>query len=107
MKRRSIVAAGFVALMGFSLAGCAPSAPAPGGAAGDVAAGKAVFEANCNVCHPGGEKGVGPALKGTAKTPDQIRTQVRQGKGAMPAFGTEKINDKQLTDLIAYVKSLK
>ena len=81
--------------------------PTVAAAAGDVAAGKTVFDANCNACHPGGEKGVGPSLKETKLTDDQIKTQVRQGKGAMPAFAADKISDKQLTDLIAYIKSIK
>jgi len=70
-----------------------------------VAAGKSVFEANCNACHPGGDKGVGPSIKGLSA--DRIRTATRQGKGAMPAFGADRISDKQLTDLIAYIETLK
>ncbi len=84
----------------------APSAAAPA-AAGDVTAGKAVFDQNCNACHPGGDKGVGPALKGRNLGADVIRTTVRSGKGSMPPFSATQISDQQLTNLIAYVQSLK
>ena len=89
--------------------------PAAGGAAsggtGDVQAGLAAFGAKgCVACHSnnGLAAGIGPKLVGVGVKGDQyITTRVRQGKGTMPAFGTDKVSDKDLADLIAYIKSLK
>lgn len=75
--------------------------------AGDVAAGQTVFQQNCNGCHPGGAAGVGPELKGRNLPDDRIRTQVRNGRGQMPPFPESKVSEQQLTDLAAYVQSLK
>ena len=75
--------------------------------AGDVAAGQTVFQQNCNSCHPGGAAGVGANLKGQNLPDDRIRTQVRNGRGQMPPFPESKVSEQQLTDLVAYVQSLK
>jgi cytochrome c oxidase subunit 2 len=74
-------------------------------APGDAAAGKTVFEAKCGGCHAelGKKAGVGPALVGINWSDEQIRTQVKNGKGAMPgglASGTD------LADVVAYVQSI-
>lgn len=82
------------------------SASSPSGA-GDVTAGKAVFDQNCNACHPGGDRGAGPALRGKNLAAARITRQVRNGGGSMPAFSTSQISDQQLNNLIAYVDSLK
>ncbi len=76
-------------------------------AAGNVTAGKTVFDQNCSPCHPGGAAGVGPALAGKNLPATTITTTVRNGRGSMPAFPTTKISDQQLNDLVAYVQSLK
>ena len=86
----------------------APAAPTTaGGATGDAAAGQAVFTQNCNGCHPGGDRGTGPALKGRNLPADRITRQVRNGGGGMPAFSSSQISDQQLANLVAYVQSLK
>jgi mono/diheme cytochrome c family protein len=72
-----------------------------------VAAGQAVFQQNCNACHPNGNAGVGPALRGKNLSAQQITNRVRNGGGGMPAFSTSQISDQQLADLVAYVQSLK
>ena len=67
----------------------APTAPEAGtsdASSGDVAAGKTVFEANCQGCHPAGgtQAGVGPQLSNSKLDAAQIKMQVMNGKGAMP-----------------------
>jgi mono/diheme cytochrome c family protein len=84
------------------------AAPAPGG---DVAAGQAVFQRSCNPCHPGANAGIGPALHGAAfdqRYPDNaaIAAVVRNGRGGMPPFATIALSDADLTNLIAYLRSL-
>jgi cytochrome c oxidase subunit II len=74
-------------------------------APGDAAAGKTVFEAKCGGCHAelGKKAGVGPKLQGINWSDEQIRTQVKNGKGAMPgglASGTD------LANVVAYVQSI-
>jgi mono/diheme cytochrome c family protein len=36
-----------------------------------------------------------------------IRLQVRAGFGAMPAFPTSRISDRELDDMVAYVMALR
>lgn len=64
----SIVATSFAQAGADSAAGAQPAAaaaaPAAGGAGGDIAAGEAVFNANCKQCHAFNEVVVGPALAG-------------------------------------------
>lgn len=74
--------------------------------AGDAAAGQTVFQQNCDGCHPGGNAGTGPALRGRGLTAERISTQVRNGGGGMPAFPPNRISDQQLADVVAYVMSL-
>jgi len=84
---------------------------APPSAAGDTAAGQAVFQTKCNACHPGANAGIGPALNGAAFTtryPDNaaIAAVVRAGRGGMPAFSAAGLSDADLTNVIAYLRSL-
>lgn len=72
-----------------------------------IARGEALFQTHCAVCHPGGNAGVGPSLKTSTATPNQMRSQVRNGVGLMPPFPSSVISDAQLNDLIAYVMSLR
>jgi cytochrome c6 len=84
---------------------CAPAAQA-----GDAAAGKQIFSANCAACHAGGRNAVNPTK--TLQKADlekwemydaaAIVTQVTHGKGAMPAF-SGKLNAEQIDNVTAYV----
>jgi quinohemoprotein ethanol dehydrogenase len=106
----------------FSLDGKLGPAPAPtGGAgvahagegmrpgatvAGNAAAGKAVYAANCSTCHgPTGHGGNGgPALTSipTAKNFARVALQVNNGGGGMPAF-KNTLTPKQIADVSTYV----
>ena len=85
----------------------APEAPASGGASagGDVAAGKTTFEATCQGCHPSGGTvaGVGPMLQGGGLTLAAIKTQIQNGKGAMPGG---LLSGTELDNAAAYVESI-
>ncbi|MDJ0729577.1 MAG: c-type cytochrome [Crocosphaera sp.] len=78
--------------------------------AGDAAAGKTVFSANCNACHLGGKNVVNAAKtlqKGDLEkygmdSLEAIITQVTNGKAAMPAF-KGRLTDKQIEDVATYV----
>jgi hypothetical protein len=68
--------------------------------------GQLVYMKNCYRCHQGGEGGLGPALN--RPLPDRlIRTQVRLGLGAMPAFAPQALSDSDLEDLLAYLKAVR
>lgn len=77
--------------------------------AGDAAAGEKLFEQeNCNGCH--GTKAKPPAkfpnlfkIKWNDKEYEEAFALVKKGKSPMPGYG-DKLNDKQIADIIAFVK---
>jgi cytochrome c551 len=75
-------------------------------APGDAAAGQTIFEAKCGGCHAelGKKAGVGPAIVGSKLTADEARTQIKNGKGAMPGG---LVSGTELADVVAYVESIK
>lgn len=78
--------------------------------AGDAAKGAAIFSANCASCHMGGKNVVNPAK--TLQKEDlekygmydleSIKTQVTNGKGAMPAFAS-RLSAEDIENVAAYV----
>jgi len=86
----------------------APTATAIPGPPG-VATGDRIFAQFCNSCHPGGERGAGPALKPllAARTDEQIREIVRHGKVPMPGYSDKSISDDDLTSLVMYLRTIK
>jgi mono/diheme cytochrome c family protein len=80
--------------------------PAPGDAASQV-----VFATQCHTCHSNANAGIGPALHGSAfasRYPDDATLVgvIRQGKGGMPAFPPAQLNDPDLANVVAYLRSL-
>lgn len=83
------------------------AAPGGGAATGNAQAGLVVFNGNgCAACHPNGgrQQGVGPRLQASARDNAYITNVVKNGRGAMPAY--PQLNDTQINDLIAYIRSL-
>lgn len=78
--------------------------------AGDAAAGKTVFAANCNACHMRGKNTVNPKktlskedLEKYGKySQEAIVMQVTKGAGAMPAF-RGRLKPDQIQNVAAYV----
>ncbi|NJK29183.1 MAG: c-type cytochrome [Acaryochloris sp. SU_5_25] len=78
--------------------------------AADAGAGAGVFNANCAACHAGGNNVVQPekTLKKAALeqfgmfSADAIITQVTNGKGGMPAFGSS-LSSTDIENVAAYV----
>jgi mono/diheme cytochrome c family protein len=62
--------------------------------------GPEVYSKVCAYCH---EQGVGPVLRSRALPPVYIRTVVRNGNRAMPAFRTTEIDDESLAKLAEYI----
>ncbi|NEP28906.1 cytochrome c6 PetJ [Moorena sp. SIO3I6] len=79
-------------------------------AAGDATKGEAVFTANCNACHLGGENLLNPEKTLSKEVLEKyemysaaaIKTQVTNGKGAMPRFGG-RLKPDQIENVAAYV----
>lgn len=79
-------------------------------AAGDPAAGKAVFaSAGCISCHTLADAGstgtVGPNLDATSPSYDKVVERVTNGKGVMPSF-KDTLSEEQIADVAAYVSSV-
>ncbi len=73
-----------------------------GSLTGDASRGQALFATNCAGCHP---NGAGASAKAKADA-DGARAVIRSGKSPMPAFGTDKLSDQAVADIIAYLKTL-
>jgi mono/diheme cytochrome c family protein len=69
--------------------------------------GEIVFDRHCNKCHVGGEAGLGPGINDKPLPVTLMKTQVRVGLGAMPGFPENEIDDRELDDLMAYLKGLR
>jgi mono/diheme cytochrome c family protein len=69
--------------------------------------GAQVYTAQCQVCHPGGYIGAGPALRPVlpARSDDDLTQSIRHGKNRMPGFGDKVISDADLKALIEYMRS--
>lgn len=84
-----------------------PTAPPLSITSPSLIRGEAVFMKQCHQCHPGGEAGLGPAINNKPLPGWLIRFQVRHGLGAMPAFSEKEISDRELNDVVAYLKALR
>jgi len=108
-----------LAVTGAALAQTKTTKKAPAGkdaAAG--ARGKDVFQQKCSTCHydTSDAKKIGPGLKGIGKrgtftvnnnkvTDETLKAWIENGDSLMPPF-KDVIDDNQIKDVIAYVKTL-
>ena len=74
----------------------------------DPATGKALyFYFGCFGCHGyHSEGGFGLKLAGTTLSLEEVRSQVRNPRGRMPAFRPERISDEELTHIYAFLQSM-
>ena len=86
-------------------------------AAGDVRAGKAVYDSKCKICHAAGGEGNAALAKTLkvefkplgskeiqAKSDGEFKKQITEGGGKMKPI--KGLTDQQITDVIAFVRSL-
>ncbi len=70
-----------------------------------------LFTYNCGPCHGGDGSGiVGPAIKGTSLTVEQVQNQIengttKDGNMLMPAFKNSELSKKQIKLIANYVKN--
>lgn len=71
--------------------------------------GEQIFIRSCNTCHPRGRKGMGPSLEKMNEhflTDEMLKRFIRQGKGVMPPQPPQALNDKELDNLVKYLRKL-
>jgi len=97
-------------------------AAATGGGAGggNVQHGAEIYKAKCTPCHGPNGKGDGPLAKSlnpkprnhtdaaymNSRTDEQLLEVIRNGKGAMPAWGKSGMSESDMRDVLAYVRTL-
>jgi mono/diheme cytochrome c family protein len=102
------------------LAGCGPKLP-PSKPSSEFtpqeASGAAIFVKQCARCHSANTQHNlhGPGLQGLYKLPylpsgapandDRVTASILRGRGMMPGYANQ-LNDQQLADLIAYLRTL-
>lgn len=91
------------------LAACDSAGPQAQETATQLDRGDMVFARYCNVCHPGGRAGSGPALVSLMPrlSDAQIEQVVRHGKNRMPGYKETDISADDLAGLILYLRSMK
>lgn len=68
--------------------------------------GQVLFMRECNGCHPGGAGGLGPAIANKPLPGFAMRTQIRKGIGAMPAFTEQMLGDAEVDAIVDYLNAL-
>ena len=66
--------------------------------------GRKIFDLYCSNCHPNGAAGAGPALSKPVD-PVALKTQLRKGTSAMPAFTEKQIDDDSFDALADFLVS--
>lgn len=120
MVRTAIAWCGTLALLGVSALaqrGAAARSQALKSASDELSSGKAIYDQSCEPCHfsASSEKKIGPGLGGLMKrakfkdglpaNDENLRRVIARGGKDMPGF-RDSLKEKQVRDLIAYVKSL-
>jgi mono/diheme cytochrome c family protein len=93
-----------IAVLAFPAVGAAQTAPS-----GNAENGKRLFmKQNCYYCHGTSGQGGrdGARIAQTALNVQGVIRYVRKPTGGMPAYTEKIISDQELTDIVAYLKSL-
>lgn len=69
--------------------------------------GQQLFDQHCNQCHPGGTTGLAPSINEKPLPVWLMKTQIRAGLGAMPAFHQDRLADDEVDDIVAYLLHLR
>ena len=86
--------------------------PTPGLYLASASQGEALYGPQCAVCHgTGGSGGFAPELNTAGFQQEYAQDEdlisiLRNGSGSMPAFGPTRLTDEDVSDLVAYMRSL-
>ena len=83
-------------------------------------AGKTVYERNCRACHGPSGAGDGPAARALRPAPTafntasywsrakdaDVKSAIRKGRPGTSMMAFESLNDEQLGDIVAYLRTL-
>ena len=74
----------------------------------NAANGQELFFTNgCSVCHGDkGEGGIGPTIASTGLSLDQVISQYRNPREAMPAFPADRVSDAEVADIYAWLQTM-
>ena len=108
-KKYLAVLIGTILVLSLVLSACGGSSSTTSAPTGDTTAGQTAYASlPCLGCHgENAEGGVGPKLAGLSISFDRFQSIVRNGHEEMPKFGTDVVSDQQLTDVYAWLTSLK
>jgi cytochrome c551 len=108
-KKYLAVLIGTILILSLLLSACGGSSTSSSTPTSDTTAGKTAYASlPCVGCHgENAEGGVGPRLAGLSISFDRFQSFVRNGREQMPKFGTDVVSDQQLTDIYAWLSSLK
>lgn len=89
-----------------------PDVPGPDPAAGDLSAGRELYETNCIACHSAFGQGIAVSQNDLAPgleqaSPVEVAEAIRTGPGVMPVFGPDVIDEEEVDSLIRYVNYLR
>lgn len=73
----------------------------------EEARGERLFNRFCYQCHPNGAAGLGPAINDKPLPELAIKTQIREGVGAMPGFSEEVLPEGDVDAIADYVDDLR
>jgi 4-cresol dehydrogenase (hydroxylating) cytochrome subunit len=100
----TLLAAGAAVCAAIALPAVAETAPRAANPSAQSPSAQVLWEKTCSRCHL---TGVGPELRGRALPPEYIRTVVRNGVLAMPAFPHSAIDDASLDAVARFVSASK
>jgi mono/diheme cytochrome c family protein len=100
-----------LAIAGATLGGCEPGEmphdEVPELSEAELAEARQIYVQYCQSCHPDGQRGAGPRLQNRPIPAPIIYDRVRNGRRAMPAFGRDQIDEREMELLVGYILNLR
>jgi len=71
---------------------------------GNAERGESVYNRACGYCHGPNGLELGPSLKTQKRSLAAVPRVIRSGKGSMPFFSRDKLEDAEIADIIAFIE---